>query len=67
MVNIKFGSLHIDKIANGAGVYYGRNIQVNWDKQTKKNEGAGTVAGSSNTLANNQTLVVKAKTDSNQG
>ncbi|RIW30430.1 hypothetical protein D3H55_16990 [Bacillus salacetis] len=59
MANIKFRSLRIDIISNVAGLYHGENFQVNWKKDSKKNEGAGAVTGNSNRLDKNQTVVVK--------
>lgn len=59
MVRIEFGDLIIEQISDSSGIFTGENLQVKWQSYIKADDGFGTLAGDSNSSANNQSAVIR--------
>ncbi|WP_206197341.1 hypothetical protein [Peribacillus frigoritolerans] len=56
---ISFTDLNVHEVADNAGIFIGRNRQINWNTSIGSlHSGFGTVSGNNNEIANNTHLVL---------
>ena len=59
-VKINFKGLTIDQVSGTSGVFSGKNMHVNWESYSKKNETFGSITGQGNEIHQNHNVVFDA-------
>lgn len=67
LINAKilFDDLNVKALDRNAGIFFGKNVQSNWNTNLHNNTGFGVVTGNSNEITSNSTLVLNEPPSAN--